>query len=78
MKLPRPFGGNEGIYLTMYLKGKYSKEGLNYDRVQLGTFKTLRDDRNALKYMSGMMSDFIWNGRKFVNENIDDFDHPTK
>lgn len=69
------FGANEGIYLMMYLEGNITKKDKEYNRIHIGTFKTLRRDRAALKQMSVLMSDFIWNGYQFVNKNIKDFDH---
>lgn len=71
------YGSNEGIYLSMFIRGYHTKER-EYKRVHIGTFKTLRDDRNALKYMGAMMADFIYVGTKFVNDNIDDFDFPIE
>lgn len=68
------FGGNEGIYLTMFLEGQISKDK-PHERIHIGTFKTLRESRDALKRMAILMADFIYIGRKFVNDNIDDFDH---
>lgn len=60
------FGGNEGIYLTMYAE---SRE----DNICLGTFKTLRDTPEAMHIMANLLADFIIEGKKFVNANLDDF-----
>lgn len=61
------FGGNEGIYLTMYADFGGDK------RIHLGTFKTLYESRDALEKMAKLLSDFIFEGRWFVNNNLDDF-----
>lgn len=61
------FGGNEGIYLSMYADFGDGK------RHHLGTFKTLREDRQALEEMAKLLADFIFEGKWFVNQNLDDF-----
>ncbi len=71
------FGGSEGIYLTMFLEGYITKDR-EHKKVHLGTFKTLREDRDSFKQMAILMADFIYIGRKFINDNIDDFDHPIE
>lgn len=61
------FGGNEGIYLTMYAEFSDGR------RVQLGTFKTLMETRSALETMASLLASFIFEGKWFVNQNLDDF-----
>lgn len=61
------FGGNEGIYLTMYAKSR-DKE------ICLGTFKTLCETSEAMHVMANLLADFIIAGRKFINENYEDFE----
>lgn len=65
------FGGNEGIYLDLYIEGNL---GEDLDKIWLGTFKTLREDIAALKEMAILQAYFIWYCRKFVDDNIDDFE----
>lgn len=65
------FGGNEGIYLDLYIEGNL---GEDLNEIWLGTFKTLRDDLAALKEMAILQAHFIWYCRKFVDDNIDDFE----
>lgn len=65
------FGGNEGIYLDIYIEGNL---GTDINKIWLGTFKTLREDIAALKEMAILQAYFIWYCRKFVNDNIDDFE----
>ena len=60
------FGGNEGIYLTMYAEFRDK-------RIHLGTFKTLLESRDAMETMAKLLSDFIFEGKWFVNQNLDDF-----
>lgn len=60
------FGSNEGIYLTMYARFR-DKE------ICLGTFKTLSTTSEAMHTMAGLLADFIIEGKKFVNANLDDF-----
>ena len=67
------FGGSEGVYLTLFLQGYFIK-GEKFKKIELGTFKTLEENRNAFYDMAKLMADFIWVGTEFVNENIDDFD----
>ena len=67
------YGSSEGIYLSMFLKGYITKQR-EFERVHIGTFKTLRTDRAAMREMATLMADFIYLGTDFVNDNIDDFD----
>lgn len=61
------FGGNEGIYLDMCMvKGS--------ERRYLGTFKTLDESEEAMHTMANLLADFIIAGRRFIEENIDDFE----
>ena len=62
------FGGNEGIYLSIYMD-----EGNHFLDTCLGTFKTLRTDKNAMETMGILAANFIYEGSNFVNDNIDDF-----
>lgn len=67
------FGTCEGIYLDLYIQGSLGYEETP-DKIWLGSFKTLRDDLAALKEMAILQAHFIWYCRKFVNDNIDDFE----
>lgn len=64
------FGCSEGIYLTVYMEGNIGK-GIN--RLNLGTFKTLYDSKEAYKTMSDLGVEFVFALRKFVEENSDSF-----
>ena len=39
----------------------------------LGTFKTLRDDNEAMHTMANLLADFIIGEYAYVNANLDDF-----
>ena len=76
VKMDVHYGGNEGIYLCMYLEGNIGKvkEGKPcYEKYDLGTFKTLLETKEALQKMSLLGANFIYEARSFVESNIDDF-----
>ena len=50
------YGGNEGIYLDMWIE--YTAEGKKCAS-GLGTFKTLRTDDEAMHIMAALLADFI-------------------
>lgn len=60
------YGGNEGIYLDIYAQ----RRG---ERHLIGTFKTLNEDKESMYTMARLLVDFVSEGRKFVNNNLDDF-----
>ena len=64
------FGGNEGIYLDVYAEGNI---GNNVEKIRLGTFKTLYENREAFYIMAKLEADFIIETRDFVNNHLDDF-----
>lgn len=64
------FGGSEGIYLSIYMEGVVSEA---YDKVLLGTFKTLETSKEAYKAMSDLNVEFIFALRDFVDENPESF-----
>lgn len=64
------YGGSEGIYLDLWI------EMYIYDEPQkfpLGTFKTLREDHDAMQIMGQLLANFIVEENAFVNANLDDF-----
>lgn len=65
------FGGSEGIYLDLWLEGDIGAG--KYAKIELGTYKTLRDDKEAFKAMSILNAEFVFAMRDFVNEHMDDF-----
>lgn len=64
------FGGNEGIYLDVYLKWDW--DGMPV-RKHAGVFKTLSTTREAMQEMGKLLADFIYTASSFVTDNMDDF-----
>lgn len=62
------FGGNEGIYLHMYMDGIFQENGES-TTVPLITYKTLYEDKKALKIMAEIQAEFIWQARKWIDDN---------
>lgn len=64
------YGGSEGIYLDLWIEYYEDKE----KRIcGVGTFKTLRDDKEAMHIMANLLADFVIEERAYVNANLDDF-----
>ncbi len=64
------YGGNEGIYLDLWIE--YFVDGER--RVNgIGTFKTLDKNNEAMHIMAGLLADFIIEESVYVNSNLDDF-----
>lgn len=64
------YGGNEGIYLNLWIE--YHPDGEK--RIgELGIFKTLCTDQEAMHVMAGLLADFIIEESAYVNANLDDF-----
>ena len=64
------YGGSEGIYLDLWME--YTADGKRYAR-DLGTFKTLCTDDEAMHIMAALLADFIIEEYAYVNANLDDF-----
>lgn len=81
------YGGNEGrttsggrwlcadrsgaeTYLSLWIE--YTADGKRLAN-GLGTFKTLREDREAMHIMADLLADFIIEEYAYVNANLDDF-----
>ena len=64
------YGGSEGIYLDLWID--YFEKDERHRR-ELGTFKTLKEDREAMHIMASLLADFIVEERNYVNGNLDDF-----
>lgn len=64
------YGGSEGIYLDLWME--YIADGKRCTR-DLGTFKTLRTDDEAMHIMAALLADFIIEEYAYVNANLDDF-----
>ena len=64
------YGGSEGIYLDLWIE--YCVNGESRAN-GIGTFKTLREDREAMRIMAALLADFIIEEYAYVNANLDDF-----
>lgn len=64
------YGGSEGIYLDLGIE--YFDEDKRCRR-ELGTFKTLKENREAMHTMAALLADFILEENAYVNANLDDF-----
>ena len=77
VKMDVHYGGNEGIYLVMYLEGyigEYENHGnKRYEKYKLGTFKTLVETKEAFQQMALLGANFIYAARSYVDKNLDDF-----
>lgn len=73
VKMDLKFGGNEGIYLYMYLEGRIHQNDGDTGVYHLGTFKTLVETKEAMIKMSSIGAAFIYEAGAFVNCNLSDF-----
>ncbi len=64
------YGGSEGIYIDLWIEYYRENERI---RKGLGTFKTLREDREGMQIMGRLLADFIVEEHAYVNSNLDDF-----
>ena len=64
------YGGSEGIYLDLWIVYYENSEKRTKG---VGTFKTLREDNEAMHIMANLLADFVIEERNFVNANLDDF-----
>lgn len=64
------YGGNEGVYLNLWIKYRVGKEE---HRAAVGTYKTLYEDADAMHTMALLLADFIIEEHSYVNGNLDDF-----
>lgn len=64
------YGGSEGIYLDLWIEYFSDNEKLTED---IGTFKTLNEDNEAMHIMAALLADFIIEEYAYVNTNLDDF-----
>ena len=61
-------GGSEGIYIDVFLKGKFDQSGQNY--CQIATFKTLREDAAAFKIMGALCGVLTYYAGQYINSNL--------
>lgn len=70
LKSSLAYGGSEGIYLDLWIEYHCGTERI---QKSLGTFKTLREDREAMQIMGRLLADFIVEEHTYVNANLDNF-----
>ena len=64
------YGSSEGVYLDLWLEIDKDDKTI---KAELGTFKTLLEDYPAMEAMGKLLAGFIFEGRKYVNKNLDNF-----
>lgn len=64
------YGSNGGIYLELWIEYFVNGERC---KNEIGTFKTLYTDNNAMYVMATLLADFIIEEYAYVNANLDDF-----
>lgn len=64
------YGRSEGIYLDLWIE-YFEDDGRSLR--DLGTFKTLEDDDNAMHTMAHLLADFILETCNYIGKNRDDF-----
>lgn len=60
--------GCEGIYVDVILEGSF--DATEKTKMQIGTFKTLRQDQEACALMGKLCGLLMFHGTAYVNENI--------
>ena len=69
-------GSNEGIYIDVFLKGKFDQSGKDHCRV--ATFKTLHEDAGAFKIMGAFCGVLTYYAGEYVNKNIERYYTPKE
>lgn len=67
------YGGSEGIYIDLFLRGNIGYGWGGKEHTKLGTIKTLRTDDDSFRQMAVLMADFQIAATRFVNAHLDDF-----
>lgn len=65
------FGGSEGIYIDCFISGYYDEKVNKSMKLPCGTFKTLRDDLEAMKIMGELAGALTYWANYYVNREID-------
>lgn len=63
------YGSNEGIYLDIGLRFPQEKQV-----IRLGTFKTLEDNREAMRKMGCLLADLVCEINAYINSHIEDLE----
>ena len=66
------FGVVEGIHVRVYLMSNFMRPYTEI--IELGMFKTLRNDKESWDVMGKLMTDFQWECMRFIQEHIDEFE----
>lgn len=68
------YGGNEGVYTDIYIKGNYEGPDSDYDDklIRIGTVKTLEEGPDAIRKMYSYAADIYIAATDFVRKNMDD------
>lgn len=69
------FGSSEGIYLTVYAEGFFDNK---YKRICLGTYKTLKESKDAFRTMSKIGAEFSLAVYDFLESYCDDIESSKK
>lgn len=67
------FGGSEGIYLDLWIIGLPEENTGGKKRVNLGTYKTLRDDIDAYKAMGALNAEFIFALKEYYIQHYKEY-----
>ena len=70
LKSDLAYGTSGGIYLELWIRYRY--EDVRYKK-NLGTFRTLREDGEAMHEMASLLADFIIELNSYMCANADDF-----
>lgn len=63
------FGGSEGIYVDCYIHGIFDDTGKTKD-LPCGTYKTLREDREAMMIMGELSGALTYYNHVYVNQEL--------
>lgn len=67
------YGSNEGIFVDIYLSGRWQSDQKEDGRLWIGCYKTLGEGRIYAEAMGKLAGAINYFAHKFVNEHIDDF-----
>ena len=65
------FGASEGIYIDCFISGYYDTNINKSMKLPCGTFKTLRDDLEAMQIMGELAGALTYWANYYVNREID-------
>ncbi len=65
-------GGSEGVYTDVYIAG-YIRNADDFERIHIGTIKTLDEGPEAIREMYSLAADVYIAGNDYINKNLDAF-----